>query len=146
MMLQYVSGYNTNIIYRIKDGNVETFFKGNEGENFNGLLWEKDRLLLITSTGGKLKSIDWATKDTTVIAKNMGHGDGIAAVGNGDYLTSDWHGEVFYIPAKGEPITLLDTRDLDIYAADIDYTTKNNVLYVPTFYDNRIKAYKLVRE
>ena len=140
----YVSGYNSNTIYKVKDGNVETFFKGKEGENFNGLLWEKNQMLLITSGGGTFKSINLATKDTTILARNMGHGDGIAAIGDGDYLTSDWQGEVFYIPPKGEPIRLIDTRDLDIYAADIDYSSVNNVVYVPTFYDNRVKAYKLI--
>ena len=142
----YVSGYTTNVIYKVKDGNVESIFSGEEGENFNGLLWEPERIMLITSSGSTFKAIDWTTKNVTVIATDLGHGDGIVPFGNGDYITSDWRGRVFYIPAEGEPVTLLDTREQEINAADIDYTSANNVLYVPTFYGNRLNAYKVAVE
>ncbi len=142
----YTSGYQSNVIYKVKDGNVESVFEGEDGENFNGLLWEPERMLLITSTGSTLKSIDWATGEATVIATDLGHGDGIVPVGDGDYITSDWRGRVFYIPADGDPITLLDTREDEINAADIDYIADENMLLVPTFYDNRLKAYKVVIE
>jgi outer membrane protein assembly factor BamB len=142
----YVSGYNSNVIYKVKDGTVETVFTGEAGENFNGLLWEEDRILLITSTGSTFKSIDWATKTATVIAQDLGHGDGIVHLGNGDYITSDWRGRIFYIPAEGEPITLLDTREQEINAADIDYVIESNMLFVPTFYKNSLKAFKVVIE
>ena len=142
----YTSGYQSNVIYKVKDGNVESVFEGEDGENFNGLLWEPERMLLITSTGSTFKSIDWATGEATVIATDLGHGDGIVPVGEGDYITSDWRGRVFYIPADGDPITLLDTREDEINAADIDYIADENMLLVPTFYDNRLKAYKVVIE
>jgi hypothetical protein len=31
-----------------------------------------------------------------------------------------------------------------VNAADIDYAENNNTLFVPTFFDNRVMAYKLV--
>ena len=140
----YVSGYTSNIIYKVKDGNVEEIYEGEQGENFNGLFWEEDRMLLITSSGSTFKSIDWETGDVSVIAENLGHGDGIVILENGNYITSDWRGRVFYIPEDGEPVTLLDTREQEINAADIDNIIESNMLFVPTFYDNRLKAYKVV--
>ena len=142
----YVSGYTSNVIYKVKDGNVESIFSGEEGENFNGLLWEPERMLLITSSGSTFKAINHATGDVNIIATDLGHGDGIVPVGNGNYITSDWRGRIFYIPAEGDPVTLLDTRDKEINAADIYYVAGNNVLFVPTFYDNRLNAYKVVIE
>ena len=142
----YTSGYTANIIYKVKDGVVESVFEGEDGENFNGLLWEPDRMMLITSTGSTFKAIDWATKNVTVFATDLGHGDGIVPIGNGDYITSDWRGRVFYIPNDGDPITLLDTREEEVNAADIDYIADENMLFVPTFYDNRLKAYKVIME
>ena len=142
----YVSGYNSNIIYKVKDGVVEPVFTGTQGENFNGLFWEKDRILLITSSGSTFKAIDWATSEVTILAEEMGHGDGIVSLGNGDYITSDWRGRIFHVPAKGEVVTLLDTREQEINAADIDYIIETNTLYVPTFYKNSIVAYKVVIE
>ena len=142
----YTSGYQSNVIYKVKDGTVESIFEGEEGENFNGLLWEPEKIMLITSYGSTFKSIDWETMVATEIATDLGHGDGIVPMGNGDYITSDWRGRVFYIPADGKPITLLDTREEEINAADIDYIPDENLLLVPTFYDNRLKAYKVVIE
>ena len=142
----YVAGFASNVIYKIKDGVVESVFTGTEGENFNGLLWENNRMLLTTSTSSKFKSIDWNTSEATVLAEDMGHGDGIAPVGNGDYITTDWFGRIFYIPAKGEKITLLDTREQEINTADISYNIEKKILYVPTFYKNTIRAYKVIFE
>ena len=142
----YVSGYTSNIIYKVKDGIVESVYEGEDGENFNGLLWEPERMMLITSSGSTFKTIDWATGDVTVIATDLGHGDGIVPLGNGDYITSDWRGRVFFIPAEGDPATLLDTREQEINAADIDYVAADKILFVPTFYDNRLKSYRVVIE
>ena len=142
----YVAGYSSNVIYKVKDGTVEPIFSGTQGENFNGLLWETDRILLTTSSGSTFKSIDWDALKVTVLAEEIGHGDGIASVGNGDYIISDWRGRIFYVPAKGEAITLLDTREQEINAADIDYIIETNTLYVPTFNRNTLKAFKVVIE
>jgi hypothetical protein len=74
----------------------------------------------------------------------MGHGDGIVALGNGNYITSSWKGAVFYVSSNGDVTKLLDTEDINVNAADIDYAENNNTLFVPTFFDNRVMAYKLV--
>ena len=110
------------------------------------MLWETDRILLATSSGSTFKSIDWGTFEVTVLAEEIGHGDGIASAGNGNYIISDWRGRIFYVPAKGETITLLDTREQEINAADIDYVIETNTLYVPTFNKNTLKAYKVIIE
>lgn len=140
----YVSGSASNTIYLLKDNKLEEFFKGGE-ERFNGLYWEKDRMLLITSGSSQFKEIDWNTKKVKIISENMGHGDGIAPVGDGGYLTSDWMGAIFYVSPEGKATKLLDTEALEENAADLDYSIKNEILYVPTFFKNQVKAYKLVK-
>ena len=42
--------------------------------------------------------------------------------------------------------TLLDTRDEKINNADIAYNKESKMLFVPTFFDNRVVAYKLVKQ
>jgi WD40 repeat protein len=140
----YISGSASNIIYKYADGQVEEIFSGTD-ERFNGLYWEKDRMLLITSGSSQFMEIDWLTKEPKVIAENMGHGDGIAPVGDGGYLTSSWAGALFYVSPDGIATKLLDTEAQGINTADIDYSIKDNLLFVPTFYDNRVKAYRLVK-
>jgi len=140
----YISGSASNTIYLLKDGKLEEFFKGGE-ERFNGLFWEKDRMLLITSGSSQFKEINWNTKEVTIISENMGHGDAIAPVGDGGYLTTSWMGAIFYVSPDGKVTKLIDTEALGENAADLDYSIKNEILYVPTFFKNQVKAYKLVK-
>jgi len=122
------------------------YLQGEEGERFNGLYWEKERMLLITSAGSQFKEIDHNTKEVNVIAENMGHSDGIAPVGDGGYLTTSWVGKIFYVSASGETTTLLDTEALEENTADLDFYIENQILYVPTFCKNRVRAYKLIMD
>jgi hypothetical protein len=140
----YVSGSNSQKIYAVKNGDVDVYLQGEEGERFNGLYWEKDRMLLITSASSQFKEINHNTKEVKVIAGNMGHGDAIAPVGDGGYLCTSWAGKIFYVSAGGETTTLLDTEALEENAADLDYSIENKTLYVPTFFKNQVKAYRLI--
>jgi hypothetical protein len=139
----YVSGSSSNTIYKLMDNEVSEFYVGEE-ERFNGLSWEEDRLLLLTSGSSMFKAIDWETKTISVISKNLGHGDGIIPLGNGNYVTSSWRGAIFFVSSKGNVTKLLDTEAIHVNAADIDYNNDNNLLFVPTFFDNRVMAYKLI--
>jgi hypothetical protein len=140
----YISGSASNIIYKYTDGQVEEIFRGDE-ERFNGLYWEKERMLLITSGSSKFYEIDWVSMEPELISENMGHGDGIAPVGDGGYLTSSWAGALFYVSADGTATKLLDAEAQGFNTADIDYSIKDNLLFVPTFFDNRVKAYRLLK-
>ena len=140
----YVSGSNSQKIYAVENGNVTVYFEGDEGERFNGLFWEKDRMLLITSASSQFKAINHDSKEVEVIAENMGHGDAIAPTGDGGYLTTSWAGKIFYVSAGGETTTLLDTEGQEENAADLDYSIQNKTLYVPTFFKNQVKAYQLI--
>jgi outer membrane protein assembly factor BamB len=141
----YISGSNSQKIYALKDGKVEEYFSGQEGERFNGLLWEKDRMLLLTSTSSQFKQINRETKEVKIISENMGHGDAIAPVGDGGYITTSWKGAVFYVSAEGKVDTLLDTEALGENAADACFSIENQMLYLPTFSKNQVKAYKLLK-
>lgn len=138
----YISGSDSNKVFELKNGTITEIMSGDYGRP-NGLFWEPERLLMLTSNSSTLKSIDLTTGDITDLVDGLGHGDGIVPVGNGDYLASSWRGEVFYIDDDWTSTQLLDTRDLEINAADIDYIQENNLLLVPTFFDNRVVAYTL---
>ena len=142
----FVSGSGSSTIYELVDGKLEVFQVGGEGERYNGLFWEKDRMLLITSATSQFKEINLENKEVKILSENMGHGDGIAPVGDGGYITSSWLGAIFYVSKDGVPTKLMDTEKDGIYTADIDYSIEKNLLFVPTFFDNKVKAYKLVKK
>lgn len=141
----YVSGSGSNTIYKLQNNTLHPIFKGNDGECFNGLFWEKDRMLLLTSNSSNFYEITWTIMEPSILSENMGHGNGIAPVGDGGYICTSWKGIVNYVSANGKITKLLDTETLGENAADCDFCIDEQILYLPTFFKNRVKAYKLVK-
>ncbi len=109
----------------------------------NGICVEEDRVLIASIGTNDVKSINKETKEMKVLASGIGAGDGISFSGyEGYYLVSDWNGQVF-IFNQDTVQSLLDTRESKINAADFEYDVNKKILYVPTFFDNRVVAYKL---
>jgi DNA-binding beta-propeller fold protein YncE len=142
----YVSDSDSNSIFQISNGVVSNWLS--EGLNApNGLLVDGDRLLLASMGSQDFAAINLATKEINVISDSIYAGDGIARVGiPGHFLVSDWNGQVFMIYPDGSKVTLLDTREEETGAADIDFILENNLLLVPTFYKHTVVAYKLVEK
>ncbi len=137
----YVSDSRTGKIHTYKDGVLSEWISGLN--NPNGLYTEESRILLATSS---LNSVNPETGEVTMITDSIGHGDGIEYTGiPGYYLVSDWTGEVFLVYPDNSKKTLLLTRDQKKNTADIGFIKKDTVLLVPTFFDNRIVAYKLTK-
>ena len=110
----------------------------------NGLYIEKDRVLLTSSGSQDLKIIDRSTGKAKVVTTEIGHGDGVEFTGKeGYYLTSSWSGEVFLISPDFSKQSLLKTSDQEVNSADIGFNMKEQMVYVPTFFDNRVVAYSL---
>jgi sugar lactone lactonase YvrE len=110
----------------------------------NGLFTEENRVLLTCSESQDLKIIDRTTGEAKTVTTGIGRGDGVEYTGRkGYYLTSSWSGELFLILPDFSKISLLKTSDQGMNSADIAFNIEKQVVYVPTFYDNRVVAYKL---
>jgi hypothetical protein len=64
-------------------------------------------------------------------------------VGDGGYVISDWRGNVHLVSPGRPMLKLLDTTPKQINAADIDFIPGERTLLVPTFFDDRVVAYRL---
>ncbi len=139
----YFTDSDTGIIWIYSGGKLQMWIK--EGLNRpNGLYIEEDRVLLTSSGSQDLKVIDRSTGEAKVVTTDIGHGDGVEFTGKqGYYLTSSWSGEVFIISPDYNKLSLLKTSDQEINSADIGFNMEEQVVYVPTFFDNRVVAYKL---
>lgn len=142
----FVSGSGSNTIYKLAEGKLTGIHTGEEGERFNGLYWEKDRMLFITSASSLFRELNHTTGEVKLIAENMGHGDAIAPVGDGGYITTSWAGTAFYVSGEGNVTILLDTEAEGENAADADFCTDDMILYLPTFFKNQVKAYRFSKE
>ena len=139
----YFSEYDANKIYTLSNGKVSVWLDKDLNKP-NGLLIESNRLLVAFSGSMDFKSIDLATKTATTIATEIGAGDGVAAFSKPNhYVVSDWNGTVFLIEPNGTKNIVLDTKADKIQSADIDFITASNTLLVPTFFNNRVVAYKV---
>ncbi len=139
----YFTDSDTGIIWIYSGGKLQLWIK--EGLNRpNGLYIEEYRVLLTSSGSQDLKVIDRSTGEAKVVTTDIGHGDGVEFTGKqGYYLTSSWSGEVFIISPDYNKLSLLKTSDQEINSADIGFNMEEQVVYVPTFFDNRVVAYKL---
>ena len=142
----YFSDSNTGKIHIYENGKVSDWIT--EGlDRPNGLFIEEDRILLTSSGSADLKIIDPETAEMKVVTTDIGAGDGVEFSGyEGYYVTSDWSGEVFLINPDFTKKSLLRTKDEKINSADIGLNPDEHVVYVPTFFDNRVVAYKLEKK
>lgn len=142
----YVSDTDNHMIFIISDGVVSHWYSDGL-DRPNGLLVDGERLMLASMGTEDFSSIDMATKEINVISEGIGAGDGIAPAGIPDhFLVTDWNGRVFMIYPDGSKSLLLDTRETETGAADIDFIPEQNLLLVPTFYKHTVVAYKLVKK
>jgi hypothetical protein len=69
--------------------------------------------------------------------------DGITPWKCSGYLISSWPGQISLITKKGEQTLLLDSVAEGINTADIMYSEKAKLLFVPNFFHNKGSAYRV---
>lgn len=131
-------------IYKLADGKLDIWVKGPEIKSPNGLYMEEKKLMVGNSGDGKIKAIRLSDKTITDFVK-VGETmiDGLRSDGKGNYIVSDWAGKTTLVLATGETQILLDTTSIKVNSADIEYIPEKKLLLIPTFFDNRIVAYKV---
>lgn len=140
----YSSGSNSNKIHKLENGVISVEAVNTEGKRLNGLLWQKDGIYFADFGASTFGLVNPADATFKTYANNLNAADGIVRLENGDFIVSSWKGQLFYVSAKDwKTTTLLDTRDANISAADIDYIPETKTLLVPTFFHNRVMAYKV---
>lgn len=139
----YSSGSHSNAIYALQNGEV-TQLANTDFDRLNGLLSKPEGIYFAESANGQFGIYDLKDDSKKVLNKEIGHGDGIVMLPNKDFIVTSWKGQIFYIKSSDwSNQLLLDTRELEINAADIDFIPEKNMLLVPTFFNNRVVAYKL---
>ncbi len=135
----YVSDSKTQKVHRIENGQVTTWLENLKGPN--GVLIDGNDLFVLDAGG--LYKVE-KDKSLTKLADGMeASTDGLEHVTGKDYIVSCWVGTVYYVKGDGSKQTLLDTREQKSNTADLGYDAKNRIVYVPTFFKNKIVAYEL---
>ncbi len=135
----YVSDSKNKKVHRIENGQVTLWLENLKGPN--GVL-VKGKDLFVLDAGGLYKVEK--DKSLTKLAEGMEGGtDGVEHVKGKEFVVSCWAGSIWYVNGDGTKQNLLDTREQKINTADIGYDAKNRIVYVPTFWKNKIVAYEL---
>ena len=134
----YFSDMNTGKVHALENGSISTLYEGHPA--LNGLAVDTDGSLYGLDASGLKK---WnADGTTTLINGNVPDGDGLILLGDGFYLASRWIGEI-WLASDSTQTLLLDTKATQSNTADIGYNAAEKIVYVPTFYKNKVAAYKL---
>lgn len=142
----FISDSNEGKLYQYANGEVNIFHADTPGRP-NGLFVDQGKLFVAFSQASDFVTFDIGTLEKTFIAGEIGGGDGVTPTNEADtYLVSDWNGEIFIIDTDGNKQSLLNTKEQKKNTADIWFIKDQNLVLVPTFFDNRIVAYKLVKE
>ncbi|MBK6963102.1 MAG: hypothetical protein IPH20_03985 [Bacteroidales bacterium] len=137
----FVSDSKGDCIFEVTGGLLEVLSDSPEVKSSNGLYVKNG--LLLCGQQNRVAALNLKTMEVNTYIENTGGIDGIEAVGNKTYLISDWSGHVNMVEPGKEKMLLLDTTPVKINAADIGYDKSEGILYVPTFFNNAVVAYKL---
>ena len=142
----YFTDSDNATIHMLENDEVSVFLEGDMLNRPNGLFHEPDYLMLASSGDGEVKRVSFADKSVEVLAEGVPSGDGIVPDGDGNYLVSIWKGGLFFLDGETWELTQLLDPGEDMNTADIDYIIDQNLLLVPTFFDNRVVAYRVNKE
>lgn len=139
----YVSDSHTNKVHWLKNGKLETWLGDDVLKGPNGLYTTKDYLWV--GCQDFLLKVNLTNKKHEVYAKGTSDIDGLELVDKNVFLFSNWVGRIKLIDENKKIIDLIDSSKEEIQTADIDYISETKTVLVPTFFDNRVIAYKLTR-
>lgn len=128
-------------IYAIASDTAVVWLEDPLLESINGFLPEPSRLL-VTTMAGRLLAIDYATRAITVLAEGLENADGIAPVGDGRYLVSEWPGQMFVVSPDGTHDTIMDTRGENRLLND--FLRVGDIVYQPHWEPSELTAYRVV--
>lgn len=140
----YISDSRKNVIWRADGKEIEIWLEGEHILDPNTLKIIGDRLYVGNSGDQCLKAFHLETREMEVIADFVpGFIDGIRQLPSGELLVSLWDGKLYLITENGEVNKMLDLTNEGIYIADFEYLHESGMLYIPTFYQNRVMSYKI---
>ncbi|MDX5338396.1 MAG: ATP-binding protein [Cyclobacteriaceae bacterium] len=134
----YFTDMNTGKVHTYADGAIATISEGNE--SINGIAVGADGTIYGLDAAGLKK---WNSDGTTtVLNSTVTGGDGLIILGDGNFVASRWVGEIWFANDSTETL-LLDTKAAESNTADLGYNSAEKIVYVPTFFKNKVAAYKL---
>ncbi len=137
----YLTDTENGILFKADGDEISEAFKSDElKKGLNGVLLEQDKTLLVSYGSGKVYTL--IGDELTAVADSISGGDGLKRYKDGHFV-SGWGGEVYYLGNDWSKTKILDTKADKVNAADFELVEKENLLLVPTFFANKLVAYRI---
>ncbi|WP_339923121.1 ATP-binding protein [uncultured Cyclobacterium sp.] len=134
----YFTDMKANKILYLENEEIKTFAENQP--NINGLrIGNGNTLYGLDADGFKKYNSDGSFE---IINDTVTGGDGLIVINEDTFIASKWGGEIFLIQ-NGEAVKLLDTTAEESNTADIGYIPAEKLVIVPTFFKDKVVAYKL---
>jgi len=134
-----VSDSQKGTIHALENGRIQLVATDQKG--INGLAFNKQGIMFSLDEKGLIMHAS-PNKGGQVLNNKVTGGDGLIILDNGAFIASRWQGEIYLI-SKGKEKMLLDTKDQKSNTADIEYIPEDKLVLVPTFFKNKVVAYRL---
>jgi sugar lactone lactonase YvrE len=136
----YVSDSKAGKVHAIENGKVSLHLDGLKG--LNGVLAHGGDLYVLADNSMNKVGADKTL--TRIVDGLVGTADGLENLEGSTYVATCWRGTIHVIDAaRKERHLVLDTSEQKIQAADLGMNAKERIIYVPTFFDNRVVAYEV---
>ncbi len=136
----FISDMAANVVYKFKIGESPTIFAEKFLKSPNGLFYIED--FLFVGNNDFILKYNLSTDCFTKVYENTGSIDGLYGLSLQKFIVSDWTGNVHLIDSSGKKL-LLSTEDKNINAADFEIYESEMLVFIPTFFDNRVMIYQL---
>ena len=136
----YISDMANGSIYIFSQGSID-FWIENELSSPNGLYYKNGNLLI--GTKDNITQVNISSKEKTELYTKTGSIDGLKRIGENKYIISDWQGNINILSPENNKQLILSTVNQEINAADFEYVETEKLLFIPTFFDNRVTIYQL---
>lgn len=134
----YFTDMNTGKVHAYSNGAITTVSEGHA--SINGIAVGTDGTIYGLDASGLKK---WNADGTSsVVNANVTGGDGLIILGDGNFVASRWQGEIWFANDSTQTL-MLDTKAAESNTADIGYNAAEKIVYVPTFFKNKVAAYRL---
>jgi DNA-binding beta-propeller fold protein YncE len=139
----YISDTQENKIFSLINGKVGTWLENKLLETPNGMALFNDGNLAVGVKNSVLKVI-LKTKNIKLFIDDTGPVDGIIHEENNKFILTNWEGRIL-LASPSEKIVLYSKTEDNKQTADIGYLPDKKIVLIPTFYDNRVVAAKIVK-
>ena len=139
----YITDSNKKVVYSYDNGEIEEHFAKEKLVKPNGIVVDKSGFTLIDMGSGVFYTASPKAKKLTAVTTGLIGGDGIIKLNDKEFITSNWNGEIWYVKLGSKPLRLVDTKESKEQAADLGFIPGSNILLVPTFFANKVVAYKI---